>query len=406
MVIGSAALCGLIFTEHFRSVTGKAMDMLNASTLQAIYDSSMAWKKEEEGMIEGDDQFKFDPKNCSVTNGKWVFKESKNLPYNESTCPYLDDIVKCRSNGRPDKDYMYWEWELDDCTLPRFDAKSVLRKLKGKRLMFVGDSLQLYQWLSFVCLVQSVIPATEKSMHKTITLSVFTAKEYNATIEFYWTPFLIESNTDVQIVGDPSQRILHLDSIEKHAQHWTGVDILVFDTYVWWMNADKIKSVWGKFANADEGFEELDRTVAYRIGLRTWANWIDSTLDPNKAKVFFTTMSPTHFRSEDWSHKGNIRCFNETRPVLEKGYWGTSSNRGMMEVVSSMLERMRTPVTVLNVTQLSEHRIDGHVSVYTASQGRPLTDEQKANPQQYADCIHWCLPGVPDTWNQLLYAYL
>lgn len=53
---------------------------------------------------------------------------------------------------------------------------------------------------------------------------------------------------------------------------------------------------WGSFANGEEGFEELDAVVAYRIGLKTWANWIDSTLNPNATRVFFTTMSPTHMR--------------------------------------------------------------------------------------------------------------
>lgn len=53
---------------------------------------------------------------------------------------------------------------------------------------------------------------------------------------------------------------------------------------------------WGSFANGEEGFEELDSTVAYKIGLKTWANWIDSALDPNKTKIFFTTISPTHMR--------------------------------------------------------------------------------------------------------------
>lgn len=54
---------------------------------------------------------------------------------------------------------------------------------------------------------------------------------------------------------------------------------------------------WGSFANGEEGYEELDASVSYRIGLKTWANWVDSNIDPNKTRVFFTTMSPTHQRS-------------------------------------------------------------------------------------------------------------
>lgn len=61
-----------------------------------------------------------------------------------------------------------------------------------------------------------------------------------------------------------------------------------------------IKRRWGSFANGEEGFEELDAPIAYRIGLKTWANWVDSSIDPNKTRVFFTTMSPTHMRSASY----------------------------------------------------------------------------------------------------------
>jgi hypothetical protein len=50
----------------------------------------------------------------------------------------------------------------------------VLEKLRGKRMMFVGDSLQMGQWLSFVCLVNSAVPYTARSMQRSTTLSVFT----------------------------------------------------------------------------------------------------------------------------------------------------------------------------------------------------------------------------------------
>uniref|UniRef100_A0A0A8ZPG9 Trichome birefringence-like C-terminal domain-containing protein n=1 Tax=Arundo donax TaxID=35708 RepID=A0A0A8ZPG9_ARUDO len=68
---------------------------------------------------------------------------------------------------------------------------------------------------------------------------------------------------------------------------------------------------------------------------------------------------------------------------------------------------MRTPVTYLNITSLSERRIDAHPSVYTINQeGKPLNTEQRQQPIKYADCSHWCLPGLPDTWNALLLASL
>ncbi|RZS25212.1 hypothetical protein BHM03_00058381 [Ensete ventricosum] len=122
------------------------------------------------------------------------------------------------------------------------------------------------------------------------------------------------------------------------------------------------------------------------------------SINQNAAKAFGL--------SSDWHNRKGSKCYNETEPVRERGYWGSGSDRRIMQVVAGVVGRMRVPVTFLNITQLSEHRIDGHTSVYTEFQGKILSEEQKANPLRYADCIHWCLPGVPDTWNQLLYAYL
>ncbi|CAA3033123.1 trichome birefringence-like 3, partial [Olea europaea subsp. europaea] len=90
------------------------------------------------------------------------------------------------------------------------------------------------------------------------------------------------------------------------------------------------------------------------------------------------------------------KCFNETKPISKKRYWGTGSNKRMRRAVAGVVERMKVPVTFINITQLSEYRIDAHSSIYTEMGGKLLTDEEKVDPLHYADCIHWCLPGVPD----------
>ncbi|EMS67231.1 hypothetical protein TRIUR3_03922 [Triticum urartu] len=66
----------------------------------------------------------------------------------------------------------------------------------------------------------------------------------------------------------------------------------------------------------------------------------------------------------------------------------------------------RVPVHLVDITALSEFRKDAHTSVHPLRQGKLLTPEQQADPRAYADCIHWCLPGLPDTWNHFLYAQI
>ena len=52
-----------------------------------------------------------------------------------------------------------------DLGLNRFDAIRLLEKLRNKKLVFVGDSLNRNQWVSLVCMVESSIPDARHKMH-------------------------------------------------------------------------------------------------------------------------------------------------------------------------------------------------------------------------------------------------
>lgn len=93
-------------------------------------------------------------------------------------------------------------------------------------------------------------------------------------------------------------------------------------------------------------------------------------------------------------------CYGETTPV--GGWTHGGAYPDQMKVVEGVVEAMRSPPYLLDITALSALRKDGHPSVYSGD----LNPEQRANPDRSADCSHWCLPGLPDTWNQLLYTAL
>lgn len=112
-------------------------------------------------------------------------------------------------------------------------------------------------------------------------------------------------------------------------------------------------------------------------------------------------------RAEDWGMPIGKNCFNETEPISNERYWGSGTDRDMMhtaEAAIEELERRGLTVQYLKITQLSDYRKDGHPSIYR-KHWQPPTKDELANPTSYADCVHWCLPGVPDVWNELLYAY-
>ncbi|KAJ1297602.1 hypothetical protein BS78_01G389200 [Paspalum vaginatum] len=351
------------------------------------------------------------PETCDLYRGSWVYDEVNAPVYKEAQCEFLTEQVTCMRNGRRDDSYQKWRWQPTDCDLPRFDALLLLERLRNKRLMFVGDSLNRNQWESMVCLVQSVIPSGKKTLAKFVnggSSNVFTAHEYNATVEFYWAPFLVESNSDNPKVHSVPDRVIRWHAIASHARNWVGVDYLVFNTYIWWLNTLDMK-VLRKGASFDQGaagYVEVDRPVAYREVLKTWAKWVDRNIDPNRTTVFFMGMSPNHITPEAWGNHGGIKCAMETLPITNRSASldvGTDWRlyAGAQEVLPTL---RRVPVHFVDITALSELRKDAHTSVHTLRQGKLLTPEQQADPKTYADCIHWCLPGLPDTWNHFLYA--
>ncbi|KAH7842365.1 hypothetical protein Vadar_004462 [Vaccinium darrowii] len=346
-------------------------------------------------------------RSCNLFSGKWVFDNQSYPLYNGKKCQFMLDDFACDKFGRKDFKYQRWRWKPNDCDLPRFNATALLETLRGKRLVFVGDSLNRNQWVSLVCLVESSIPTGRKSKSNHFNGSLFSFKAtYNASIDFYWAPFLVESNCDDPFHHHVQYRTVKIEAIEKHARHWTDADVLIFDSYIWWLQ-ERIKVLW-RSSEKSNGTFEVDMVRRYEMGLKTWADWLETHVNRTRTKLFFVSLSPAHLRGEEWGMDANQNCYKETEPIVKEGYWGTLSNPKMMQVVEETIYRLEVrgvKVHILNITQLSEYRKDGHPSIYR-KQWVNLTQDQLSNPPSYSDCGHWCLPGVPDVWNELLYAYL
>ncbi|XP_061346400.1 protein trichome birefringence [Gastrolobium bilobum] len=340
---------------------------------------------------------------CDFFNGEWVKDDSYPL-YEPGSCTMIDEQFNCIRNGRPDKDYQKYKWKPKGCSLPRLDGHRMLDLLRGKRLVFVGDSLNRNMWESVICILTNaakdkskVYEANGRVHFRGEASYSFIFKDYNFSVELFVSPFLVQE-WEMPDKNGTKKETLRLDLVGRASDQYKDADIVVFNTGHWWTH-DKTSRGKDYYQEGSHVYDELNVLEAFRRAITTWSRWIDANINPSKSMVLFRGYSASHFSGGQWNSGG--QCDSETVPIDNEKY--LTEYPPKMRVLEKVLKYMKTHVTYLNITRMTDFRKDGHPSIYRKQN---LSPEERKSPLRYQDCSHWCLPGVPDAWNEILYAEL
>lgn len=179
--------------------------------------------------------------SCDVFDGRWVPDNSYPL-YNATECPFVERGFDCLGNSRSDKYYLKWRWKPKNCNIPTLNVMSTLEELRGKRVVFVGDSMSRTQWESLICLLmtgvqdkKSVYEVNGNKITKQIRYLGVRFSSFNLTVEFYRSVFLVQQGSVPRHVPKRIKSTLRLDKIDNISNQWVNSDVLIFNTGQWWV---------------------------------------------------------------------------------------------------------------------------------------------------------------------------
>ena len=175
--------------------------------------------------------------SCNLFGGRWVYDDAYPL-WSGRHCPFAP-AAQCEVLGRTDLLYSKLRWQPHGCALPRWSGAEVRETLRGKRVLFVGDSLGRSQWEALLCrLAEGVGHERMEEIGGAATgVAGYHFLDSDVRVEYIRAPWLVAE------VGHQEQGQLHL-RLEEVKAGWGreahGADYVVLNLGHW-MTDTKIK---------------------------------------------------------------------------------------------------------------------------------------------------------------------
>ncbi|KAK8951536.1 hypothetical protein KSP39_PZI003720 [Platanthera zijinensis] len=345
-------------------------------------------------------------RRCDFADGRWV--PDPGVPqYNDTSCTTIKSGQNCMAQGRPDTGYLHWRWQPAACRLPAFSGESFLRLLANKHIAFVGDSLARNQMESLLCLLSTASGPPDliyrRGDEDKFRRWVFPS--HNATVSIYWSPFLVKG-VEKSFAEGKMHNKLYLDTAdERWAAELGGIDVVVFSAGHWFLLPGVFYGgggeVFGCHHCAELNLTDTGFFHAFRMAVRTAVTTAVRKLGQGKMAAV-TTFSPAHFEGE-WDKAGAcerkepFREGEKEMEYMDREMWKIELEEAAAAAAGAS---PAARVEVLDVTRMAVMRPDGHPGPYMHAM--PFAGGGGVKERVQNDCVHWCLPGPIDAWNEIL----
>ncbi|KAI5563360.1 hypothetical protein BDE02_15G112700 [Populus trichocarpa] len=348
-----------------------------------------------------------DDSGCDLYQGSW-FYDSLGPLYTNNTCPVLTQMQNCQGNGRPDKEYENWRWKPSQCDLPRFDAKKFLELMRGKTIAFIGDSVARNQMESMLCLLWQVEAPKNRGNKK---MQRYFFRSTSTMVVRIWSSWLVHQTSESIDFAPKGVVKLHLDAPDEHFMEFIpNFDVIVLSSGHWFAKQSVYvlnnEIVGGQLWWPDRSRPmKINNVEAFGISVETILTSIAT--HPNfTGLTILRTYSPDHYEGGAWNTGGS--CTGKEKPLapgelVENGFTEIMHKKqitGFDRAINKATNKSK--LKLMDITESFGYRHDGHPGPYRSPDPNKLTKRGPHGKPPPQDCLHWCMPGPVDTWNELV----
>ncbi|KAL9375832.1 hypothetical protein Peur_032711 [Populus x canadensis] len=348
-----------------------------------------------------------DDSGCDLDQGSW-FYDSLGPLYTNNTCPVLTQMQNCQGNGRPDKEYENWRWKPSQCDLPRFNAKKFLELMRGKTIAFIGDSVARNQMESMLCLLWQAKAPKNRGNKK---MQRYFFRSTSTMVVRIWSSWLVHQTSESIDFAPKGVVKLHLDAPDEHFMEFIpNFDVIVLSSGHWFAKQSVYvlnnEIVGGQLWWPDRSRPmKINNVEAFGISVETILTSIAT--HPNfTGLTILRTYSPDHYEGGAWNTGGS--CTGKEKPLapgelVENGFTEIMHKKqitGFDRAINKATNKSK--LKLMDITESFGYRHDGHPGPYRSPDPNKLTKRGPHGKPPPQDCLHWCMPGPVDTWNELV----